>query len=108
MQTPTHDWEGLLNWVLGGIAAGFSALTVAVATMWQSEKQNNKERIEALEKSSAEQIAKLEAKLTLSEANEKVCREGHEKLLVEFARLETRLQHLEKQGCFGGGCHIKQ
>ena len=105
MQAPDPNyWPTILNWVLGGVSTIILVLTGAIATMWKSEKQSNCERIEALEKSSASHIGQLELKLAKAEAAEEACRETYAKLLVEFARLETRLVHLEQRGCVAPSC----
>jgi len=98
VQPPVIEGTTLVDWVLGGATAVISILAGAIAAMWHHEKQSNRERIDALEKSSKEHIDKLESKLIQAEAAERVCRESHERLLIEFTRIETRLAYLENHG----------
>lgn len=95
---PNFEWHTILNWILGAATGIISVMAGAIATMWNAEKKSNKDRIDALEKSSNGHIEKLESKLIEAEAAERVCRESHERLLVEFTRIETRLAHLENHG----------
>lgn len=100
------DWQTILNWVLGTATGTVSVLAGAVATMWASERQGNRDRIERLEENNRkleeahrENIGKLEAKLLSSEAAERACRESYERLIVEFTRLETRMAQIENMRC---------
>lgn len=85
-EAPSGFWGWLLAAVATGVSVVFGAMSKALSTMYQSEKQSNKEA-----------ITKLEEKLEAAIESERKCQEQHEALAVVVAKLETRLEHLEQR-----------
>lgn len=85
-ETPSGFWGWLLAAVATGASVVFGTMSKALSTMYNNEKQSNKEA-----------ITKLEAKLEDAIASERKCQEQHEALAVVVAKLETRLEHLEQR-----------
>ena len=85
-EPPSGFWAWLLTAIATGVSVVFAAMSKALSIMYHNEKQSNKES-----------ITKLEAKLEAAIASERKCQEQHEALAVVVAKLETRLEHLEKR-----------
>jgi hypothetical protein len=81
--------EGFWSWLLAALGIGvstvFGLLTKALHVMYREEKTSN-----------AAAISKLEVKLAQTEKDETDCRRQHEELAVIVAKLETRMEYLEK------------